>query len=119
MVRSVCINRPVTQRLHCDVVKVLAQRINYSVGNSKARYVPPFNFGLRMQCAEMDDVRFATFTAFIALGAKSDVRNKILVIVRSKNGFKSFTSMASSYHIVLKMDVNCKFNCFCLRLMTP
>jgi len=41
--------------------------------------VPPFNFELTMQCVAMDDVRFATFTAFTACGAKGNVRNRILV----------------------------------------
>ena len=63
MVRSVCINRPVTQRLDWSVVKVLGQRINYAVGNSKARMCLRLTLSFTMQCAAMDDVRFATFTA--------------------------------------------------------
>jgi hypothetical protein len=50
--------------------------------------VPPFNFELTMKCAAMDEVRFATFTAFLARGAKSDVGTKILVRIRIKKGCK-------------------------------
>jgi len=58
--------------------------------------VPPFNFELTMQCAAMDVVRFATFTAFLACGAKSDVSIEILARIRIKKGSKSFITTTSS-----------------------
>ena len=35
MVRSACINGPVTQGLDGSVVKVLVQRVNYSIGTGR------------------------------------------------------------------------------------
>jgi len=58
--------------------------------------VAPFNFELTMDCAAMDDVRLATFAAFLACGANSDLRNQVLVRIRIEKDSKSFTTATSS-----------------------
>jgi hypothetical protein len=58
--------------------------------------VLPFNFELTTECAAMDDFRFETFTAFLACGANSNVRIKMLVRIRIKKDSKSFATATSS-----------------------